>query len=148
MATIFKIKKITPLFNQIVTTRELYHEQKTASGVILGRARTIKEYQKVLAVGPIVKGIKPGDIVFIDPRRYMLPPEHRDGKLDKEKNIIQDNMHAQFNIPTYTVYDQPDGSSREVMLIGDNDVHFVAEGEEFETVPDIVPGSDGLLKLS
>ena len=144
MATIFKIKEIHPTFNRIVTTRNLYEEQVTSAGVILGKARSIKEYQTVLAVGPQVKDIQVGDIVYIDPRRYATI-SHRDGKTDKEKNVIEDQMHVQFNIPTYDLYDQPDGSCRQVLLLGDNDVLFVTKGEEFETAPLIAPGNDGLI---
>ena len=144
MATIFKIKKLKPQFNQIVVTRDLYQEQRSEAGLYLGRTHTIKEYQTVVAVGPNVKGIEPGDVVFINPKRYMTV-DHNDGKLDKEKNIVQDQMKAQFNIPTFTVYDQPNGGSRELMLIGDNDIYFVAEGKEFETTPAVAP-SDGIIR--
>lgn len=144
MATIFKIKKLKPQFNQIVVTKELFAEQRTDSGIILSsKTATIKPYQKVLAVGPNVKGISQGDVVFINPKRYMTV-EHKDGAVDEEKNIQKTNMEAQFNIPTFTVYDLPDGRSREVMLIGDNDVFFVADGEEFDTEPQVGP-SDGIL---
>ena len=59
--------------------------------------------------------------------------------------MIQDQMKAQFNIPTFTVYDLPDGGSRELMIIGDNDIYFVAEGEEFETTPVVAP-QDGIIR--
>ena len=144
MATIFKIKKLKPQFNQIVVTRDLYAEQRSKAGLFLGRANTIKEYQTVVSVGPNVKGIAPGDVVFINPKRYMMV-EHKDGLQDKEQNVIQDQMKAQFNIPTFTVYDLPDGGSRELMIIGDNDIYFVAEGEEFETTPVVAP-QDGIIR--
>lgn len=146
MATIFKIKKLKPQFNQIVVTRNLYEEQKTAGGLILsGKTHTIKEYQTVVSVGPRVDpSIKPGDVVFINPKRYMSV-DHRNGGKDSDRNIIKDEMHAQFTIPTFTVYDLPDGSSRELMLIGDNDVYFVAEGEEFETAPTIAVQTNSIL---
>lgn len=138
MATIFKIEELKPQFNQIVVTRNLYDEQRSSSGLILGKANTIKEYQTVVAIGPRVEGIKPGDVVFINPKRYMMV-SHKNGNLDNDKNIIEDEMHAQFAIPTFTVYDQPNGASRQLMLIGDNDVYFVAKGHEFETAPEIAP---------
>lgn len=144
MATIFKIKKLKPQFNQIVVTRDLYAEQRSKAGLFLGKANTIKEYQTVVSVGPNVKGIAPGDVVFINPKRYMTV-DHQDGLRDKEKNVIQDQMKAQFNIPTFTVYDLPDGGSRELMIIGDNDIYFVAEGEEFETTPVVAP-QDGIIR--
>lgn len=135
MADLFKIKKLKPQFNQVVVTRNLYDEQRTKSGVILAaKTHAIKEYQTVVAVGPNVQGIAPGDTVFINPKRYMMVEHHKDGGIvDKEKNIIKDNMHATFSIPTFDVYDQPDGSCRQLMLIGDNDIFFVAEGTEEHT---------------
>ena len=138
MATIFKITKLKPQFNQVVVTRNLYSEQISESGLVLGKNKTIKEYQEVVAVGPGVNGISPGDTMFINPNRYMTV-EHNKGSLDKAKNVINDQMKAQFSIPTFTVYDQPNGGSRELMVIGDNDIYFVAEGYEFETVPGVAP---------
>lgn len=135
------------MFNQVITTRNLYNEQVTPDGIILGKQASIKEYQTVIAVGPSVHGISPGDIVFINPLRYMVV-NHKNGKLDKERNIQEDNMHAQFNIPTLDLYDQPDGSSRKVLIIGDNDVQIVAEGEEFETAPVIAKPDNDIIKPS
>ena len=128
----FKVKEIIPLFNQVVTTMDKYKEVMTNSGIFdATRTNRLKEYQTVIAVGPMVKGIKPGDVVFINPRRYMQI-DHRNGRTDLEKNIIQDEMHAYVSIPQYQLYDRPDGSCRNVLMIFDNDVIFVARGEEFD----------------
>ena len=53
-------------------------------------------------------------------------------------NVQKDDMHAILRIPRFTLYDGPNGESREVMLLGDNDVFFVAEGEEFDENPSII----------
>lgn len=128
----YKIKKIKPMFNQVVTTMNMYKDVIRNSGVIdASRSNTIKEYQTVIAVGPMVKSVQPGDVVFINPRRYMKIA-HKDGLKDLEKNIVQDDMHAYLDIPRYELYDRPDGSCREVLMIFDNDIIFAAEGEEFE----------------
>ena len=128
----YKIKKIKPMFNQVVTTMNMYKDVIRNSGVIdASRSNTIKEYQTVIAVGPMVKSVQPGDVVFINPRRYMKIA-HKDGLKDLEKNIVQDDMHAYLDIPRYELYDRPDGSCREVLMIFDNDIIFAAEGEEFD----------------
>ena len=140
----FKIKKIKPMFNQVVTTMDKYKDVVRNSGVFdPTRSNTIKEYQTVIAVGPAVRDVKPGDIVFINPRRYMKI-SHKDGLKDLEKNIIQDDMHAYLDIPSYDLYDCPDGSCREVLMIFDNDIIFAAEGEEFDENPTVIAHADGI----
>ncbi len=137
----FKIKKIKPMFNQIVTTMNMYDANVTMGGGLIdgSRMNTIKEFQTVLEVGPAVQAkgnIVPGDVVFINPKRFTTM-EHKYG-LANEDNVQKDNMHINFNIPHYSVYDREDGSCREVLLISDNDIFFVAEGEEFDEQPLIV----------
>ena len=62
-----KIKDIQPLYNMLVTTCDMYDDDSvTDSGIIKERkAKTLKEIQKVLKVGPNVTGIKPGDNVCL-----------------------------------------------------------------------------------
>ena len=62
-----KIKDIQPLYNMLVTTCDMYDDDSvTDSGIIKEqKAKTLKEVQKVLKVGPNVTGIKPGDNVFL-----------------------------------------------------------------------------------
>ena len=128
----FKIKKIHPKFNQVVTTMDMYKDVIRNSGVIdTTKSNRIKEYQTVLEVGPDVHDLKPGDIVFINPKRYMKI-QHKPGMTDLEEKVTQDDMHVYLDIPRYEVYDQPDGSCRTVLLIFDSDIMFSAEGEEFD----------------
>ena len=128
----FKIKKIHPMFNQVVTTKNKYEMVVTNSGILDPRKTNhLKEYQTVVAVGPSVRGIEPGDVVFINPKRYGVPI-HKEGLKDLDKNIQKMDMYMEFDIPTVEIYDRPDGSCRELLLIYDNDVSFVAEGEEFD----------------
>ena len=84
-----KIKKIKPLFNAIVTTMDRYTEdQYTDGGLIKVTAGTIKENQKVIAVGSIVRDIKVGDMVSINPIRYAVK-KHQEGSL--KDGVICDN---------------------------------------------------------
>lgn len=130
----YKIKKIVPIFNQILVTKNMYATSHIANTNLIDTAKsnTIKEYQTVLAVSKAVEArgdIKVGDTVFINPKRYMTM-KHTNGKLDN--GLQQDNMVATYEIPTFDVYDRKDGSCEECMLIGDNDVYFIADGEEFD----------------
>lgn len=133
----FKIKEIHPMFNQVVTTKDMYKDVLTNSGLVdTSKTNHLKEYQTVVAVGPAVKDIKKGDVVFINPKRYMKMT-HKDGIKDLDRNVIKDDMHISLDIPSVELYDRPDGSCREVLLIYDSDVIFVAKGEEFDENPTV-----------
>lgn len=133
----FRITKIVPLFNQVITTTNMYGDNVMIGGLIDStRTNTIKDYQTVLAVGPMVKtkgNIKPGDIVFINPSRYGIMKH--EFSLRSEENVEKDNMHMNFRIPTFKLYDKKTGKSSEVMVITDNDLYFVAEGDEIPDSP-------------
>lgn len=136
------------MFNQVVTTMDMYKDVVRNSGLIdASRCNTIKEYQTVIAVGPSVNNIKPGDTVFINPRRYMKIT-HKNGKTDLDQNITQDDMHVTLDIPRYELYDKPDGGCREVLMIFDNDIIFVAEGEEFDENGGLLKPSSGIVQPS
>ena len=133
----YKIKKIKPMHNYIVVTMNCYDRNYKTGGIIdSSKAGLIKEYQTVVEVGPMVRGIKAGDVVFINPQRYIEIKHHF--KDADANNVQQDDMHAILRIPQFVVYDQEDGASRSVMMIGDNDIYFVAEGEEFDECPAII----------
>lgn len=138
----FKIKKIRPMFNMVITTMNEYRDVVRDSGLIdTTRSNRLKEYQTVVAVGPSVRDIKPGDVVFINPRRY-AKVTHKDGLKDLDANIQKTDMFYQLDIPTVDVYDCPDGSCRTLLAIFDNDIEFIAEGEEFEENPSVIAHAD------
>ena len=133
----YKLKKIKPTFNHIVVTMERYSRYYKTGGLIdSSKAGLIKEYQTVVEVGPMVRGIEVGDVIFINPQRYLEIKHHF--KDADANNVQKDDMHAILRIPRFTIYDGEEGASREVMLLGDNDVFFVAEGEEFDENPSII----------
>ena len=131
----FRIEKIHPMFNQIITTMNMYGNDVKIGKIIDGRrVNTIKEYQTVIDIGPLVKekgAIKPGDIVFINPKRFT--EMNHNFSLKEEENVEKDNMHINFKIPIFSVYDNETKTSKKVLLISDNDIYFSAEGKE---VPD------------
>ena len=73
-----KINSIKPLFNKIVTTCDTYESDKTEGGIIIKTDGTIKEYQRVEAIGSAVRDIKVGDLVLINPK--LIPNISEDSK--------------------------------------------------------------------
>ena len=74
------IKKVRPMFNNMVVTLNKYPTDLTTNGGIIDstRAGSVKEYQTVVAVGPMVRGIEVGDIVYVNPKRYAVM-QHKPG---------------------------------------------------------------------
>lgn len=128
------IKKVIPTFDNLLVTLNKYPlDLKTRGGIIdNSRAGAVKEYQTVVAVGPMVRDIKVGDIVYINPKRYAVM-EHKKGTL--QDGVIKDNPIVGYKFDIIEV----DGV--EHMFIQYGDVKFVAEIEEFEENPTIVEGS-------
>lgn len=129
---IAKIKKIKPLFNMIITTCDKYNSDVRLAGTNLidsSKSNAVKEYQKVLAVGPTVRGIQEGDTVFINPNRYKVV-QHKEGSL--EDGVIKDNPVIGYRFETVNI----DG--QECLVLFDNDIKFVAEIEEFEEQPILI----------
>lgn len=122
------VKKIKPLFNRIVVTADKYDENVMVGGIIDGsKSNTIKEYQKVVAVGTTVRDIKAGDVVLINPTRYAVR-KHQEGSL--KDGIITDNPVTQYNFNIIEL----DGKQN--LLLFDSDIDYVLE--DYEESPDAV----------
>lgn len=120
-----KIKKVVPMFNNLLCTMDRYESDRKENGVIDVHKQQgdVKEFQRVIAAGPFVKGVKEGDLVLIDPTRYAVK-KHREGSL--KDGVIGDNPVVKYVFNTIEV----DGEQR--MLITDQDIVFVVE--EYEEV--------------
>lgn len=134
-----KIKKIKPMFNRVLTTCDLYTEDLMTDGIIDSTKveGAIKEYQTVIACGPTVKCVKPGDVIVINPTRYQVM-KHKEGTLND--GVIQDNAVLSYNFPIMVVDDAP------CLYIYDSDIEFAIKdfemvneaAEIIETAPEIV----------
>ena len=120
-----KINKIKPLFNRILVTAEKYEKDVIKGGVVVITAGTLKEYQKVLAVGSTVKDINEGDLVLINPTRYAIR-KHRSGSL--KDGIITDNPVTSYNFNLVEV------NNEICILLYDQDIDYIIQ--EHEEVPD------------
>ena len=122
-----KLIKVKPMFNRIITSMETYEEDQY-NGNLLDTTKqkgSLKEYQKVLSVGTTVRDIKEGDIVCIDPTRYMIT-RHKDRSL--QGNIIGDDIAIGYKFNTIKIDD------KECLMLFDQDVSFIVE--EFEDIED------------
>lgn len=124
-----KVKDIRPVFTRLITTADRYEETQMTNGLIdvnklEGR---YKEYQRVVRVGSSVREVKEGDIVLIDPLRYMKR-KFSDGSLRED---FVENPIVEINIPTVTMGDE------DYFMIDERDIAYViADSEE---VPDPLP---------
>lgn len=134
------IKKIRPMFNQVITTMDKYSDDEMKTGSIIDVSKVnnpIKEYQKVVAVGPMVRNIEVGDIVMINPKRYGKVL-HKEGSL--KDGVIEDNPVVSYNFNVIELDHTP------FLLLLDQDIDFIIE--EYEEINDspqsdiIVPNND------
>ena len=119
-----KINSIKPMFNKIVTTCDVYQMGKTEGGIIIKTDGTIKEYQRVEAVGSTVRDVKVGDLVLINPKRYLVA-KHRDKK-DSLINVNGDELTMGVDFPIVEY------GGKKHLLIYDQDIDYIIDGDEVE----------------
>lgn len=121
-----KVKKIKPMFTALITTMDLYDEDTVRAGGIIDPAKqkgTVKEYQKVVAVGDSVRGIKVGDLVCIDATRFAVR-KHKD-------NSIKTDIEGGNPVLEYR-FDIVEMDGKNYMLLQDRDIQFIID--EYEEV--------------
>lgn len=124
-----KVKDIRPVYTRLITTANKYEETQMNGNLIdvnkmEGR---YKEYQTVVRVGSAVREVKEGDVVLIDPSRYMKR-KFSDNSLRED---FVENPIVEINIPTVTMNDE------DFFMIEERDIAYViADSEE---VPDPLP---------
>lgn len=136
-----KIKKIKPMFTALITTMDKYESDVLKDGIIDSNKLqgSLKEYQKVLAVGSNVRDIKEGDIVFINPIRFAVK-KHQAGSL--KDGIVTDNPVIKYN------FDVIELDGKQCLLLQDRDIEFIIEDyEEIEdsTSLNLIKPSDDII---
>ena len=122
------IIKIRPMANYLVTTKDEYTEDDVKKGgLMIKTVGSLKEYQKVVAVGPMVRGIQVGDLVCINPKRY-AQYKHKPGSL--KDGVITDNPVVSYNFNVVEL----DHVSH--LLLTDQDIDFVIEEWNDEKEPE------------
>lgn len=130
-----KLKKIKPMFNNILTTMEKYEEDVMSMGIITKKQGGLKEYQKVVEVGSSVRDVKEGDLVCINPKRFAVR-KHQDGSL--KDGVITDNPVTTYN------FDVIELDGVQYLLLQDRDIDFIIT--ESEEVPE--PVTSDIIKPS
>ena len=121
------IKKIKPMFTKIVTTMDRYDKDQKVGNLIDTHkvSGTVKEIQRVVAVGDNSAGIKEGQLVLINPTRYAVM-KHREGSM--KDGIVTDNPVVGYNFKMVELNDIPH------LLIEDRDIRYIIE--EYEEIKD------------
>lgn len=125
-----RIKKLRPMFTNIVTTMNSYEDDViTKSGLIDTNKQkgALKEYQTVIAVGNAVRDINIGDVVCINPIRYAQYKHNKDSL----KSAVTSNPVIGYNFNVVEI----DG--KDCLLLHDQDIRYVIE--DYEEVPDPAP---------
>ena len=125
MDGILHIKKIKPMFTNILTTGTLYENDVTENGIIMFKKGDLKLYQKVVAVGSSVRDIKVGDMIVFDPKPYLVMKYNP----NSVQNDFDNNNVIKTNFPWVQVDDENE-KPQNMLLLNDRDVRFVFEGEE------------------
>ena len=119
------IKKIKPMANYLVTTKKEYTQDDVNNeGLIVNVIGSLKEYQEVIAVGPMVRGIQVGDIVCINPKRYAVK-KYKEGSL--KDGVITENPVVSYNFNVIELDKIP------YLLLTEQDIDFVIE--EYDDEP-------------
>lgn len=128
-----KINKIKPLFTALITTMDKYEQDKITEGGLIDTTKqqgTLKEYQKVLAIGDAVRGIKVGDLVCVNPARFAVRKHDKGSMRD---GVITDNPVVTYN------FDVVEMGGNQCLLLQDRDIEYVIE--DYEEVPDSDPST-------
>lgn len=118
-----KIKDIRPVYTRIITTAERYKETQRLTESLIDSSKMegrYKEYQTVVRVGSSVREVKEGDLVLIDPSRYMKR-KFSDNSLRED---FVENPIVEINIPTVTMNDT------DYFMIDEHDIAYVISDSE------------------
>ena len=130
-----KIKKVRLTSNYILTTKDTYNDE-TYNGVAIPNG-TLKEYQKVVEVGPVVRTVKVGDLVAINPKRYAVTKYKEN---DLKGNIENMQKVISYNIPEVEI------NNVKHMLITDQDIEYIVEDYEEEKESKIIVQKKKIVK--
>lgn len=121
----------------IVTTMDKYELDDNKVIIDIKEVEGIvKEIQKVIAVGPHVRDIQPGDYVKINPKNYIKVKHNLRDDLNNENE-----MEVKINFP---VVDLEDGR---YLFLWEDDVDFVIEEFGDDIIDETAEANDGQHKL-
>lgn len=133
------VTKIKPLFDHLLITADRFDKDMIHNGVIVAGKGDLKLWQTVVAVGSVVRDIKVGDKVRINPNNFAVKKYNK----NSVQNDLDNNPVLTYNFPFETVDDEK-GNPKDYLYISDRDVKYVFEGiEKDESL--ILPGKPKLI---
>lgn len=133
------VTKIKPLFDHLLITADKFEKDMVHNGVILAGKGDLKLWQTVVAVGSVVRDIKVGDKVMINPNDFAVKKYNK----NSVQNDLNNNPVLTYNFPFETVDDEK-GEPKDYLYISDRNVKYVFEGTEKEESL-ILPGKKKLI---
>lgn len=119
------IKKIKPLFNNLVTTAEKFEKDMIDGNIIMAKKGDLKTWQRVIAVGSCVRDIEVGDMVMVNMENYAVKKYSK----DSIQNDLDNNPSIRYAF-NWVEMDDEQGEPQECLLFSDRDIMYVFEGEE------------------
>lgn len=133
------VTKIKPLFDHLLITADRFEKDMIHSGVILANKGDLKLWQTVVAVGSVVRDIKVGDKVMINPNDFAVKKYNK----NSVQNDLDNNPVLTYNFPFETIDDEK-GEPKDYLYISNRNVKYVFEGmEKDESL--ILPGKPKLI---
>lgn len=121
------VTKIKPLFDHLLITADRFEKDMIHSGVILANKGDLKLWQTVVAIGSVVRDIKVGDKVMINPNDFAVKKYNK----NSVQNDLDNNPVLTYNFPFETIDDEK-GEPKDYLYISDRNVKYVFEGIEKE----------------
>lgn len=123
-----KIIECRPMLNHVVLTANRYEESDFDNkGLIDDEQKgigNIKEYQTVVAVGPSVDNIKPGDLVVVNPKAYARPV-HKTKDTSVRGLLGEDEVEMRIDFPMVDINGIPH------LFLYDRDIDLIITKHEF-----------------
>lgn len=133
------VTKIKPLFDHLLITADRFDKDMIHNGVIVAGKGDLKLWQTVVAVGSVVRDIKIGDKVMINPNDFAVKKYNK----NSVQNDLDNNPVLTYNFPFETVDDEK-GNPKDYLYISDRNVKYVFEGIEKDDSL-ILPGKPKLI---
>lgn len=117
-----KVKAIRPKFDTVVTTADVYENNEVINGIEVPMKGTVKDIQKVIAIGPSVKDVNVGETVKIDLTRFKHMNHTMVGKDPKDggnPGDMTDKSQIVCDVPSEVVNGQT------VFLLSERDISYV-----------------------
>ena len=133
------VTKIKPLFDHLLITADRFDKDMIHNGVIVAGKGDLKLWQTVVAVGSVVRDIKVGDKVMINPNDFAVKKYNK----NSVQNDLDNNPVITYNFPFETVDDEK-GNPKDYLYISDRNVKYMFEGIEKDDSL-ILPGKPKLI---